>query len=238
MHKSSEDINISAEALLMQLPGYVGVRGLNNNFFFGNLMLAQLAGLNTPDKFTGFTDFDAPWCKLNESLKKHDIDAYNGLVYKQLDPVSSASGFKVLLVTKTPYHDKQGNTPAVIVCGMELTNKEITKMAYLLDTESPFARGKPLIISNNTYIFSKCEIKLTPRELECMFYILRGRSYKRIARILNISHRTVEEYVSTIKLKFECNTKDELIEKAYELDLTRFVPESLMNNKLLTSLES
>jgi len=58
-----------------------------------------------------------------------------------------------------------------------------------------------VIISNNDYINAKCDKNLTQRKLECMFYVIRARSYKKIAKILNISPRTVEEHVNNIKLK-------------------------------------
>lgn len=60
------------------------------------------------------------------------------------------------------------------------------------------------------------EIKLTARESECLFYLLRGKTAKKIATILGISHRTVETYVDYLKIKFQALNKSELIEKAIE----------------------
>lgn len=54
---------------------------------------------------------------------------------------------------------------------------------------------------------------LAPREVECIIYILRGKTSKQIARILELSHRTVEFYIGRLKNKLDCHTKSELIEK-------------------------
>ena len=54
---------------------------------------------------------------------------------------------------------------------------------------------------------------LAPREVECIIYILRGKTSKQIARLLELSHRTVEFYVGRLKSKLYCHTKSELIEK-------------------------
>jgi DNA-binding CsgD family transcriptional regulator len=54
---------------------------------------------------------------------------------------------------------------------------------------------------------------LSPREVECIVHILRGKTSKQIARMLKLSHRTVEFYVGRLKQKLYCHTKSELIEK-------------------------
>lgn len=54
---------------------------------------------------------------------------------------------------------------------------------------------------------------LAPREVECIIYILRGKTSKQIARMLQLSHRTVEFYIGRLKNKLHCHTKSELIEK-------------------------
>lgn len=56
-------------------------------------------------------------------------------------------------------------------------------------------------------------VLLAPREIECIIYILRGKTSKQIARMLELSHRTVEFYISRLKNKLYCHTKSELIEK-------------------------
>lgn len=56
------------------------------------------------------------------------------------------------------------------------------------------------------------DVYLTPRELECIQYLLQGFSYQKAADHMQISRRTVECYMRTVKEKLCCNNRDELIE--------------------------
>ena len=56
-------------------------------------------------------------------------------------------------------------------------------------------------------------IVLTPRELECLEYTVKGFTAKEIAKKLLLSPRTVEEYLNQLKLKFEVSSKQQMIQK-------------------------
>lgn len=55
------------------------------------------------------------------------------------------------------------------------------------------------------YICSYPTVKLTPRELECVKWSAYGKSTKEVAIELNISHRTVEAHLNSVKIKIGCN---------------------------------
>lgn len=57
------------------------------------------------------------------------------------------------------------------------------------------------------------ETYYSKREKQVIYYMLRGNSAKRIARVLNISHRTVERHFENIRIKAGVRNKSELIEK-------------------------
>jgi DNA-binding CsgD family transcriptional regulator len=57
----------------------------------------------------------------------------------------------------------------------------------------------------------------TPREAQCVYYLLKGYTAKQVALALNISSRTVEYYIDTIKLKLNTRTKSQAIIKLHEL---------------------
>ncbi len=80
-------------------------------------------------------------------------------------------------------------------------------------------------------IESDKNIILTNRESECLFYLLRGKSAKLIAKMLNISFRTVEVYTEKLKMKFKCNTKAELIGYAIEQGYANHIPKSIFTKK-------
>ena len=54
---------------------------------------------------------------------------------------------------------------------------------------------------------------LTKREWDCVKLSLKGKSAKEVARVLGISHRTVEVYLSNAKRKFNSKNIMELLYK-------------------------
>ncbi len=52
---------------------------------------------------------------------------------------------------------------------------------------------------------------LTQREIDCLNLTANGKSAKEIARHFNISHRTIEVHLASIKRKLNCKTKLELL---------------------------
>lgn len=54
-------------------------------------------------------------------------------------------------------------------------------------------------------------ITLSRREIDCLFYLSRGKIAKEIAQTLNISKRTVESYIASIKQKTGYYNKSRLI---------------------------
>ena len=62
-------------------------------------------------------------------------------------------------------------------------------------------------------------IYLTQREAQCLIHLAQGNSAKHVARILGLSHRTVEFYASRLKEKLNCKTTAQLAFKAAMLGL-------------------
>lgn len=56
-------------------------------------------------------------------------------------------------------------------------------------------------------------IKLSKRQKECLYWLLRGKTASEIAEVLQLSRRTIETYINHIKVKFHCNSKTELVVK-------------------------
>jgi DNA-binding CsgD family transcriptional regulator len=60
-------------------------------------------------------------------------------------------------------------------------------------------------------------LKISKREVECVYYLMRGMTIKQVGRILKLSPRTVEGYVLSIKNRLHCCSRHELIEKILEI---------------------
>lgn len=59
-------------------------------------------------------------------------------------------------------------------------------------------------------------VYLSKREIECLYFLARGKTAKMIAKILTLSPRTVEYYIDNIKVKLNVRSKSELIDKFIE----------------------
>lgn len=55
-------------------------------------------------------------------------------------------------------------------------------------------------------------LSFSKRERDCLYLLVRGKTAKEIARILNLSSRTVEVYLDKIKIKTGMTSRSELIE--------------------------
>ena len=55
------------------------------------------------------------------------------------------------------------------------------------------------------------EVALTPREVETLGHVIRGKTLTRVAEAMAISPRTAEYYFLTIKRKVGFRTKSELL---------------------------
>lgn len=60
-------------------------------------------------------------------------------------------------------------------------------------------------------------VSMTKRERECLLYLSQGKSAKEIARLLNLSWRTIEYYIENMKKKWGCTKRTELVVKAINL---------------------
>lgn len=62
------------------------------------------------------------------------------------------------------------------------------------------------------------KVKLPKRQEQVLFYLIRGKSAKLIAKEMNVSYRTIQHYTEILKYKFNCKSKIELIELAFNSD--------------------
>ncbi len=63
--------------------------------------------------------------------------------------------------------------------------------------------------------------ELTERQLDCVYYLVKGMTFKQIGKELNLSPRTVEHYIENIKVKFDCFSRFDLITKALQLPVIK-----------------
>lgn len=70
-----------------------------------------------------------------------------------------------------------------------------------------------IFIPYNTNFYKGPVASLSPRQLDCALLMTEGYTAKEIGKALALSHRTVEEYIDVLKLKFEAKNRLHLVHK-------------------------
>lgn len=146
-------------------------------------------------------------------LYEDDIALKEGIC-KSIHIYRFADKRRMLYFEKKPFFDDEGNLIGTIGISHDIASSTaiwnnvidiLNADDFYIDTDNAFSYH----IQNE---YPKSE--LTKREAQCLFYLLRGKTQKQIGKIFNISHRTVEHFISNIKSKFGCTSKAELIDYA------------------------
>ena len=74
--------------------------------------------------------------------------------------------------------------------------------------------------------------KLIRRTDECLYFMLRGKTAREIAKMMHLSIRTVQKYFYFLKISFDCATKSQLIEKAVTEGYINYIPKRLLNTQI------
>lgn len=141
--------------------------------------------------------------------------------------------WQIILGTKTPIYDSKNNPIGTFGYGMEIS--KITSHFIQLFKETVLVKdikqGGYILSENFTKSISlNKQIKLTARESETLFLLIRGKTAKEIANILGLSTRTTEQYIEQLRAKFDCSSRSELISKAFEQGFFNYIPSGLLHN--------
>lgn len=168
-----------------------------------NELFVEYAGVKSEDKILGNTDCDFPWSEYADIYRAHELDVMSGKIYSIIFPLKNYSGEKLLFLhNKIPKFNEDGLICGVVCHAIGLINFDLDKLFQGL---SKISLGK------RTCAYGA---ELSKKQEEVLFYLIRGKSAKSIAKIMGISFRTVEDYIQIIKDKLRCNTKNELIDFA------------------------
>ena len=224
-------INIGYVDLLEHLPGAVGIKNKDSRYVAINETAARLVGYKKQSDILGLTDgeLDCPVAALHESFRIQDQAVINGADQVNLDIAKYADGdIHLFLSTKKKFLDNEQQA-FVLFTMTELPILAISRIFTELNNKS--ADTSQLIAS---YAIKDLEAEetvgysLTARQSECLFYLLRGKTMKEIAFLLKLSQRTVEEHINNLKKIFNCYSKSQLIEAAYQSGFSTIIPNSLL----------
>lgn len=216
----------NARDLLEQMNQIIFIKDRFFRYVDCNKKLVDFSRLNHKNRIIGQEDYNLPWAEDTDFYRKIDKDVLNGHEMKVLMAVRVASGEKICaLQNKKAIKDPHTGEIIGIVASMtEISDASINEFLQNIKAKDTQILSDVGRIPLNYPIKHPDKYNFTTREFECLFYILRGHTCKMIADVLNISPRTVEKFILSVKHKMGCNYKTELIEKSIKDGLIDLIP--------------
>ncbi len=134
----------------------------------------------------------------------------------------------VSISTKYAIEDEQAKIVGCLVHAIVLENEMLYHHLQELKEEQSILSSDPLPYFQFEFQQHFANYGLTPREAECLFYTIHGKTAKAIGTLLGISSKTVEYYLANLKAIFKCYSKSELISKAIEQGFLKKMPASIL----------
>ncbi|MEI7493221.1 MAG: LuxR C-terminal-related transcriptional regulator [Alphaproteobacteria bacterium] len=230
MKQKNHDLRADFE-YLNSFPGLVLVKNLKSEFCAMSNDFAHLLGFQKANNYEGKSEYDVP-CETYEMAQTFIQNDQHVITTKKESVcviVGNFSSGRNVLISKTkPLYDDSNNVIGVFAHTKDVTNSGIFNRYMNLIVDDYKITGK----SNSQTIYTlnqhQLPCSLSSRQEECLFLIARGKSIKEISCIMNISARTIEDHIAALKVKLDCNTKSQMIEKAINHDFMSFMHESLL----------
>lgn len=229
----SEDL--LANAFFNQSPNILGIKDRDSRYIYTNTSMAHLLGYSSKEDLLEQSPTDAD---------THCAVAQYADFFREEDLHTLLTGESQEFLAYQCYANHQWS----LVYGKKFPIKNITDeiMGVGLDycdvTHNPFINLARLmemeqVPGKNTKAFSykidacPADLNLSHRQMECLFYFIRGKSASDIATLLTLSKRTIETHLEQIKDKLNCSSKAMLIEKVIHAGGLNVIPRTLLHLK-------
>lgn len=205
------------------IDGVVGYKDLNHRLVHANKKLLEYNGYKNVRDIEDKTDCELIWADFSEIYHKQERDALNDIIYPALHPGTDKNGrFFLFFNRKYPWKNEQQENIGIICHSVEIEDIDFLKKIYHVVKSTGIDVQKPYYL-NHPFLQ-----RISSRESECLFYLIRGNTAKEIARQLSLSYRTVEQHIDSLKRKFSCRNKSELISYALKHEYNLYIPQRLL----------
>jgi DNA-binding CsgD family transcriptional regulator len=223
--------NIPNQLIIDQIPSSVAWKDVHLKYLGANKNLINSMGLKHAEQLIGIDDkalaLNSP--EMIEFFKQQDLLALHGNSVEIIHTLDESPQNKTYFLQKSPLRDEQNEIVGIIYLCSPLPQEDLIAGLKQIDQ-----KHCPQVEVPDHYVLDTNHnpVKLSDRELECLFLQLRGKTAKQIAEILKLSKRTVEYYIDNMKSKFGCFNKAELLIAAISLGYQQHVPKNLLNLNL------
>jgi DNA-binding CsgD family transcriptional regulator len=226
------------EEMFNQMPGLIGLTTFDNRVAFANNTFAKLLGFKSSDDVV-----DIPYMNMRcKAVEDHEsFEKQNSQVFSRKKKTTALGchryanddDWRIILCEKSPLLNNEGEMIGLINYSIDITNYNLIDCSrFILSSLNKANIAHP---RNFFYLIEDGTVntyKLSKRQTECLFFLLRGKTDKEIGGILGLSSRTIESYINEIKFKMNCLTRTEVIEKAFSEGMANILPESFVNKCL------
>lgn len=227
----------------------------NNSEYLGcNKRVAILSGIMDPQSIVGKYDYDLVWQKESEIYCKDDQEVVNHVNTKLNieEPMHLCDGKNIILLTsKFKIYSSDRKKTGIVGIATDITEHKFLEKKLLTIANSELENANQLqnnffkgfieaihrldnIVTylNNqkkkfSFFYGNKKISLSSRQLQCIILILQRKTNKQIAKVLHLSPRTIEDYLITIKQKFDCTERHQLLNRV--LSMCEFIDPSQSN---------
>jgi DNA-binding CsgD family transcriptional regulator len=220
----------SIKARMSQHPiEFVYVKDKNSHYIEANDFFLSFNGLSHGAQIREKTDYDLPCSEFADRYIHDDRIAMTTGDLRTFEPTRGIDGQVVLLLSlKYPFLDPDTQQEGIIGFSKIIHDRSLHTLLPVLNA----AEKQQLKISDalfGTTVNQHTLAPLTERELDVLYYLLHGLSYKKIAEQLNLSVRTIEDYIEHIKYKCQCNSKYALFDFAIHHGLMSIIPKHMLH---------
>lgn len=191
-------------------------------YLSSNQTMLEVNNIPSEQDILGATDYDLTWKEQAPVLIQNDQEVIQTNKAKTyIEPVwLNGKLLQCYISHKTPLRTSLGKVIGVFGLSFlledenslintvnevsALSNSSLCKQIQHVGAQ-PFLRGR----------------HLTKRQMDCLYYLVKGMTIKQIANTLNLSPKTVEHYLDAVKVKLKCRNRTELIATALQMPAIR-----------------
>ena len=234
MGRKQKELTTFTEKLsIHQMSGYFNILTLHSRFMAVNTASANLMGYSHAEEVTLTTYEDMP-CRASESATLFKAEDEKVITLKEPLRILSYQCFShdrwtVLIGQKWLLFGNDGEPIGIASHFMDVTHLNIVDLGRFM-WEKTKRFSAQFYQKQFSYVLSPIGFfsKLSQRQMECLFFMIRGYSSNEIARSLQLSVRTIHDHIDELKNKFSTQNKKELIEKAIFEGFVNVLPPSLI----------
>lgn len=221
--------------ILDNLSAIVYTTNLNSQFDWLNVQAAHLTGYSNRDSAIGcrYHDLRCSAVEFADTFEKQDKQVIDsGVAQKYLALVNySENKYQMLMGEKSPIYTKDKELIGIYSHFIDIPQQSLINHFFIASNEK-LINYSPVTNKQFVYHITKQlqSEKLTPRQIEILYFLLRGLSAREIGICLHISRRTVEDHINNLKALFFVNKKSSLISIALEKGYGNIMPDSLFLN--------